>query len=172
MHSRPQVRLNGVELTSSQAVKALCAKFCCNFDSLNSDEHLSTDLLTDDDSDQLLLLNCTSTDISLALVRCANSSAGPDGFSFKYIKGISAKLTLSLLIIFQQSVSQRKFLLSWRYANVISLYKGKGDRSHPSSYGPICLCSCFGKLLEKVQIDQLTKHISIVKLWSRFSTGF
>ena len=85
-HSRPQLRLNGVELTDSQAVKALCAECCSNFVSLNSDEHHSTDLLTDADGDKSLLLNCTSTDPKLALARCANSSAGPKGFSFKLIK--------------------------------------------------------------------------------------
>ena len=106
MHSWLQLRLNGVEFTDIQAVKALCAEFCCNFASLNSDEHLSTDLPTNADSDQSLLLNCTSTDIKLALARCANSSAGPDGVSFKLIQAISAKLTLLLLIIYQQSLSQ------------------------------------------------------------------
>ena len=69
-------------------------------------------------------------------------------------------------------MSQGKFLTSWKRANVIPLYKGKGDRSHPSSYRPISLCFCFEKLLEKVVVDQLTKHFSIGKPLSRIHHGF
>ena len=108
-HSRPLLLLKRAELTDNQAVKALCAEFCSNFASLNSDKHHSTDLLTDADSDQSKLLNCSSTNIKLALAPCANSSVGPDGFSFKLIKAISAELTLPLLITYQQFFSQGKF---------------------------------------------------------------
>ena len=55
---------------------------------------------------------------------------------------------------------------------MVSLYKGKDDHSHPSSNRPIILCPCFGKLLEKVVVDQLTKHISIVQPLSRIHHGF
>ena len=111
-HSRPQLRLNGVELIDSQAVNALFAKFCSKFAASNFDEHHSTDLLIYADSDQLLLLNCTLTDIKLALAQCVNSSASSDGVSFKFIKAISAELTLLLLITYQQIFSHGKSSLS------------------------------------------------------------
>ena len=77
-----------------------------------------------------------------------------------------------MLIMYQKSLSQGKFPTSWKRANVIPLYKGKGDRSHPSSYRPTSLCSCFGKQLAKVVVDQLTKHVSIAKPLSRIQHGF
>ena len=55
---------------------------------------------------------------------------------------------------------------------MILLYEGKGDRSHPSSYRPVGLCSCFRNLLEKVVVDQLTKHINVVKPLSRIQHDF
>ena len=48
-HSRPQLRLNGVEHIDSHAVSAFCAKFCSNLAPPNSNECHSTDLLTDID---------------------------------------------------------------------------------------------------------------------------
>ena len=108
-------------MADSQAVKALYAEFSGNFASPNSDEHHSTDLFTDADSDHATItvklyqeyinntLDCTSTDIKLALACCANLSAGPDGISFKLSRAISAKLKLPQLIIYQQSLLQGKF---------------------------------------------------------------
>ena len=66
-------------------------------------------------------------------------------------------------------MSQGKFPTSWKCAYVIPLHKRKGDCSHLSSYRPISLCYCFGKLLKKVVVDQLTKRISIVKPLSQHS---
>jgi hypothetical protein len=37
----------------------------------------------------------------------------------------------------------------WKRANIILLLKPKKNKHHPSSYRPISLLSCLGKLLEK-----------------------
>jgi hypothetical protein len=81
-------------------------------------------------------------------------------------------IILPLLVIFQQSLSQGKFPSSWKKAKVVPVYKGKGERSLPSAYRPISLCSCVGKLLEKVVAVQLMKHIDVVKPLSVCQFGF
>ena len=40
------------------------------------------------------------------------------------------------------------------------IYKGKGETNEPESYRPISMCSCFGKLLEKLIKKQLETHIA------------
>jgi hypothetical protein len=79
---------------------------------------------------------------------------------------------MPLTKIYQQSLAQGKFPSVWKNANVIPLYKGKGDSSLPSSYRPISLCICLGKLLEKVVVEQLTKQINNVRPLSRSQYGF
>jgi ribonuclease P/MRP protein subunit RPP40 len=93
-------------------------------------------------------------------------------FSFAMLKAVADVIMLPLLVIFQQSLSQGKFPSSWKKAKVVPVYKGKGERSLPSAYRPISLCSCVGKLLEKVVAEQLVKHIGVVKPLSVCQFGF
>jgi hypothetical protein len=46
---------------------------------------------------------------------------------------------------------------------LLMLLGGKGARDSPSSYRPISLCSCVGKLLERVVLEQLIKYINSVR---------
>jgi hypothetical protein len=69
-----------------------------------------------------LLLNCSSNDIKEALTRCADTTAGPDSFSYKLIKRCFHELLKPLVIIFQQSLVQGIFPTSWKTANITPLY--------------------------------------------------
>jgi hypothetical protein len=104
--SQPILVSNSVELTTDDAVEAFSAEFARNFiikhpkgSSLTSMSHAS----------QCLHLNCTATDIRVALAQCPNTAAGPDGVSFAILKAVSDVIMLPLLVIFQQSLSQGKF---------------------------------------------------------------
>ena len=52
------------------------------------------------------------------------------------------------------------------------LYKGKGDASHYSSYRPISLCSCLGKILEKVVKKQLVNYLNFNQCLHAAQHGF
>jgi hypothetical protein len=121
---------------------------------------------------QYLHLNCTATDIRIALAQCPNTAASPDGVSFAMLKAVSDVIMLSLLIIFQQSLSQGEFPSSWKKAKVFPVYNGIGERSLPFAYRPMSLCSCVGKLFEKVVAVQLVEHICAVKPLSICQFGF
>ena len=49
---------------------------------------------------------------------------------------------------------------------------GKGERDLASSYRPISLCQCFGKILEKVVYNQLSVFINSNALLSTKQHGF
>ena len=68
--------------------------------------------------------------------------------------------------------SQDIFPEQWKRANVMPLYKGKGERSNASSYRPISLCSCIGKLLEKIVKEQVQQQIAAVRPLSSLQHGF
>ena len=90
-----------------------------------------------------------------------NSNACPGGVSYRLLKAVCKYIVCLLNFIFQQSLFGGFFPTIWKYAMVIPLYKGKGDASHPSSYQPISLCSCLGKILEKVAKKQLVSYLDL-----------
>ena len=64
-----------------------------------------------------------------------------------------------MTIIFRLSIFTGVFPKVWKHAVVLPLYKSKGDRTVTTSYRPISLCSCIGKLLEKIMQTQLMDYL-------------
>ena len=53
----------------------------------------------------------------------------------------------------------------WKHANVIPVYKGKGNRHKVNNYRPISLTSTICKVVETYLYDKLPKH------WSKFNNN-
>ena len=63
-----------------------------------------------------------------------SSAAGPNGIPAALCKRLASVLVRPLHSIFSQSLMQGVLPSAWKIAKVIPLYKGKGDKSIPSSY--------------------------------------
>ena len=87
-----------------------------------------------------------------------NTASGPYWFSMAMIKQLFYCI-YPLLVICQQSLFNGKFPAVLKLAHMVPIYKNKGERSEPSAYRPISLCSCFGKIIERIVKEQLTKHL-------------
>ena len=74
--------------------------------------------------------------------------------------------------MYQQSLYSGKFPDVWKHSVIIPLYKGRGERSSPASYRPISLCSCIGKILEKLVHNQLTCYLTQSNSISKAQHGF
>jgi hypothetical protein len=96
-----------------------------------------------------------------ALKACPKSDSSPDGVSYKLLHMVRQHVIKPLNIIFQQSIFKGTFPTAWKHAIVLPLFKGKGDRAAAGSYRPISLCSCLGKLLERIMQTQLTAYLRI-----------
>ena len=103
--------------------------------------------------------NCTPSMVTAALIQCPNSNSSPDGISFKLLKAVSDLIISPLNTIFQHSLLEGIFPTVWKEATVIPLFIGKDSRVDPSSYRPISLCQCIGKILERIVHTQLIKYI-------------
>ena len=77
-----------------------------------------------------------------------------------------------LTIIFQHAFNEGIFPAAWKHAMVLPLFKGRGERCDPSSYRPISLFPCLGKILEKVVHAQLTIYLNDNNLLCQFQHGF
>jgi Reverse transcriptase (RNA-dependent DNA polymerase) len=117
-------------------------------------------------------INVDTSSVRFALERMNCSAAGPDGLPGMFYKKLGYWLTEPLTVIFQQSIYQCTIPDDWRVAKVIPLYKGKGERTCPSSYRPISLTAVACKILERLVVDQMSDYLSSYSLLYREQHGF
>ena len=106
-----------------------------------------------------------------AIANCSASNASPDNISYSLLKKFSQYLFRLLNIVFQQSMFVGKIPNMWKHAIIIPLYKGRGNRSSPSSYRPISLCSFVRKLLEQIVQEQLMVYLNSNYLLNKYQHG-
>ena len=76
-----------------------------------------------------------------------------------------------LSYIFNLSLSQSKFISSFKHAKLIPLYK-KGDSKILTNYRPISLLPSFSKILEKIVYKRLYSFLSRLNLFLNSQFGF
>ncbi|GAB0209633.1 mitochondrial enolase superfamily member 1 [Grus japonensis] len=87
-----------------------------------------------------------------------HKSMGPDGFPPRLLKEL-ADITVGLLsIIYQGSWESGEVPADWKLANVIPIYK-KGMREDPGNYRPVSLTSAPGKIMEKIVLGAIERHL-------------
>ena len=100
---------------------------------------------------------CTELEVAEALLCCQSSNSSLDSISYKILKLFSRFIFCPINIVFQQSIYSGIFPAVWKLAIIVPLYKKYGNFCDPSSFRPVSMCSCLGKLLEKVIQLQLTE---------------
>jgi len=101
-----------------------------------------------------------------------NSSTGPDNIHNRCLKNHSKLLVQHLTKLFNLILKQGYIPNVWKKANIILLLKPKKDKQHPSSYRPISLLSCLGKLLEKIIKQRLLLELERRKILPQHQAGF
>jgi len=93
----------------------------------------------------------TMEEVSKAISKTkSNKAAGPDGIPAEVYKygGIKLKKTLHHLII--KMWTEEEIPSEWKNANIVKIYKRKGDRSECGNYRGISLLSTAGKILSGI----------------------
>lgn len=80
--------------------------------------------------------------------RTNKKSKGEDNISNFIIKKLSAKFTIALAMIFNHAYNLAHFPSAWKTAIIVPLLKKSKPTNEPTSYRPISLLSCLGKLYE------------------------
>ena len=88
------------------------------------------------------------------------------------LKKFSDELCLPMVLIIQKSLNQKQMPSKWKHANVIPVYKGKGNRHKVNNYRPISLTSTICKVMETYLYDILTKHCSECNIFKSAQHGF
>ena len=82
----------------------------------------------------------TRSELVAALSKAkSNKAPGPDGIVSELLQLLDADGEIRLLSLYNEAWRTGVIPKSWNHATVVSIFKGKGDDSDPSSYRPISL---------------------------------
>ncbi|KFP51778.1 RNA-directed DNA polymerase from mobile element jockey, partial [Cathartes aura] len=88
----------------------------------------------------------------------AYKSMGSDGIHPRVLKELADVIAGLLSIIFQQSWESGEVPVDWKLANVVPIFK-KGKKQDPGNYRLVALTSVPGKIMEKVIMGVVEKHL-------------
>ena len=97
---------------------------------------------------------------------------GPDGVSNDMLKHLGPIARKMLLEIFNRSWNKGLVPEVWKTAHLVPVLKKGKDKTDPSSYRPISLLSCVGKLMERVITRRLTWFLETNNVFSPSQTGY
>ena len=103
-----------------------------------------------------------SFDETLQAIKCLknNKSPGPDGIPSELIKEGGQPLHRRLHDLIKTAWNQEQIPAEWRTSDIVTIYKKKGDRSDCNNSRGISLLSTASKVLAKIMLTRLTKHLT------------
>lgn len=101
----------------------------------------------------------------------AKKSAGPDGLSSSFLKGLAASISFPLMLIFSQSFQTGQLPEVWKTAVVTPVHK-KGLVCDVNNYRPISLTSVCCKLMESIIKKQVLDYFLSKSIISKHQHGF
>ena len=101
-----------------------------------------------------------------------NKSPCPDQITNNMIKQLGKNAKAAMLEIFNSSWKTGHVPQIWREANMIPVHKKGKDELKTSSYRPISLTSCVGKVMERMINTRLMWHLETNNLIAKEQAGF
>ena len=102
----------------------------------------------------------------------SHSAADPDGLPVSLFKCFLYRLTYPLIHVFNCSISSGIVPSCWKTAEVVPIYKGKGDQNSAANYRPISLLNVASKILERLVSLQLRNYLDDCAALSDEKFGF
>ena len=114
----------------------------------------------------------TKAEVKRNIKQLKNSSAGPDNIHNRCLKNHTKVFIEHLTSLFNSVINMSYIPKMWKKANIILLLKPNKDKLQPSSYRPISLLSCMGKLLEKIVKHRLMDTLNQRNILPEHQAGF
>ena len=110
----------------------------------------------------------------LRAIKTAKSDKAPgeDTIPYEFIKELGPKARQFILHLYTEIWGGKPIPQRWRTAVILPLLKDGKDPALPSSYRPISLTDCLGKLLEKVIADRMSSYMEENNLFNESQAGF
>ena len=117
-------------------------------------------------------IHITPTEVKKKLAKLrTDKSCGPDGVHPLLLNKLADTMCVPLSIIYQTSISTASVPNTWKEGIVTALFK-KGKKSDPGNYRAITLTSIVCKLLERIIVEVLVKHLKKNNLQNKQQHGF
>ena len=100
-----------------------------------------------------------------------NKAVGPDFVHNKMLIKAVDVIAGPLVVLFNRSLSEQKFPMSWKMANVTPIFK-KGERELCGNYRPVSLLSCVSKVFEKCVQIHVFRYLKLYNLLTPCQSGF
>jgi hypothetical protein len=101
-----------------------------------------------------------------------NTSLVPDGIHYKMLRKMHPTAVTALLTLYNKIWSSHSFPSQWRSASVTAFLKPNKPPLEPSTYRPIALTSCMGKVLERIVNNRVVQYLESQNLISPIQYGF
>lgn len=144
----------------------------------SSNDHIETDEAVDDfikenqPNGKHVFPKVTRKELKSILNNLGNTAIGHDGVHNKCLKRHTKLLVSHLLGLFGSCFSLGYVPQDWKLAHIILIHKPDKDPQEPSSYRPISLLSCVGKVMERIVKQRLNRHVGKNKLLPEYQAGF
>ena len=104
--------------------------------------------------------NIDTAELKIAASSLKNNIApGPDAIPNEAVKIIVSLKPKVLETVYNKCLTEGVFPRRWKRARLVLLRKGDKPLDEPSSYRPLCLLDCLGKLFEKVIDNRLRCYL-------------
>uniref|UniRef100_A0A2H8TIE5 Reverse transcriptase domain-containing protein n=1 Tax=Melanaphis sacchari TaxID=742174 RepID=A0A2H8TIE5_9HEMI len=108
--------------------------------------------------DQNWMINEAELKIAASSLK-SKIAPGPDGLTNEVVKTIASLNPGVLTLAYNTCLASGVFPKIWKNARLVLIRKGDKPLDAPSSYRPLCLLDCLGKLLEKVLDNRLRRFL-------------
>lgn len=112
-------------------------------------------------------------ELQAALSLCGRTSApGPDGISYRALCHLGERARLALLDLYNSSWRDGTVPISWKTSRLVPLLKPGKSPLELSSYRPIALASCVGKVMERMVLGRLEWYLEYNNCYPDAMAGF
>ncbi|XP_054074730.1 transcription factor ETV6 isoform X1 [Rissa tridactyla] len=102
-----------------------------------------------------------------------HKSMGPDGMHLhqRVLRELTGVIARPLSIVFERSWGTGEVPEDWRKADITPIFK-KGKKEEPGNYRPVSLTSVPGKVMERLILDVISKHVEEQEVIGSGQHGF
>ena len=120
-------------------------------------------------------LACSTTEDEVQLV-CSrlnpNTTQGPDSIPVLLVRNCQKSVISAITSLFNSCWKSGLLPESWKKANSIALFKGKGSRSNPFNYRLVSVTSILSRIMERVVKSRMTSFLEDKGFFSNAQSGF
>eukprot|EP00666_Eupelagonemidae_sp_cell4sb_P017970 gene17970-biopygen36721 len=99
-------------------------------------------------------------------------SVGVDEIPMSILKRVGPELAPEIAAIATACVKAGKWPEQWKKAEIVPIWKNKGNQQDPLFYRPISMLPAIARLVERVLAEQLKAHIALHAVLPAFQHGF